>query len=192
MKKVLFSLGFVLLCSPLFSQEKEWKVKGFEPQIRISFDEGADRQKNFSFGADVLFAYRFNEHIRLGAGAAVDYVNLKFDNAKTINHHYYKAYYEAAMAIPVFANVKVDFLKRKVSPYLSIDCGYNFFIPFSKYAQSNKLGFLIRPAVGVDIRFKKCVLFVELAYKYQARNFEYSMVKFGGYHQVCQAVGVHF
>ena len=58
----------------MFSQEKEWKVKGFEPQVRVAFDEGVDYQKNFSFGADFVAAYRFNEIIRLGAGVGVDYV----------------------------------------------------------------------------------------------------------------------
>lgn len=86
------------------------------------------------------------------------------------------------MTIPVFANVKVDFLKTKVSPYVSMDCGYNFFIPFSKYAQDNKLGFLIQPALGVDIRFQKCVLFIEISYKYQSHSFENILATYRRYH----------
>ena len=77
MKRLFFVLSLVLVCSSIFSQEKEWKVKGFEPQIRLSFDEGVDYQKNFSFGADFVAAYRFNEIIRLGAGVGVDYVNMR-------------------------------------------------------------------------------------------------------------------
>lgn len=192
MKKILFVLGFALVCSSVFSQEKEWKVKGFEPQIRLAFDEGVDYQKNFSFGADFVAAYRFNEIVRLGAGVGIDYINMRFEESKYIGYKKYDAYNEAAMTIPLFANIKVDFLKTKVSPYLSADCGYNIFIPFSKYAQNNKLGFFIRPAFGVDIRFRKCTLFIELAYRYQARSFENSLATYGGYHQVSQAIGVTF
>ena len=175
-----------------FSQEKEWKVKGFEPQVRVSFDEGVDYQKNFSFGADFIAAYRFNEIIRLGAGVGLDYINMRFEEAKYIGSKKYDPYYEAAMTVPIFANIKVDFLKTKASPYLAADCGYNIFVPFSKYAQGNKLGFFIRPAFGVDIRFRKCVLFIELAYKYQSRSFDNSLASYRGYHQISQAIGVSF
>jgi len=68
MKKVLLLLIAVAFCSAIFAQntenmsgESNWKTKGFEPQIRISFDEGIDYQKNFSFGADFVASYRFNE-----------------------------------------------------------------------------------------------------------------------------------
>lgn len=185
-------MSFALMCAFAVAQEKNWKVKGFEPQIRISFDEGIDYQKNFSFGADFIAAYRFNEIVRLGAGVGIDYVNMKFEESKYIGYKKYDDYFEAAMTIPVFANIKVDFLKTKVSPYLSVDCGYNIFIPFSKYAQNNKLGFMIRPAFGVDIRFQKCVLFIEVAYKYQSRSFENTLATYGGYHQISQAIGVSF
>ena len=174
------------------SQEKAWKLKGFEPQIRFSFDEGVDYQKNYSFGLDVILAYRFNEIFRLGIGAGVDYVKMRFEEAKYIGNRKYKAYDEGAMTIPVFANVKVDFLKRKVSPYLALDCGYNCFVPFSKYAKSNKLGFFIRPAFGIDIRFAKCTLGLELAYRYQARKFENILATYGGYNQLSQSISISF
>jgi len=117
---------------------------------------------------------------------------MKFEEDKYIGLKHYKEYFESAMTIPLFVNLKIDFLRTKVSPYLAADCGYNIFIPFSKYAQSNKLGFFIRPAFGVDIRFAKCDLFIEIAYKYQARTFESSLAKYGGYNQICQSIGVTF
>jgi hypothetical protein len=193
MKRIFIVMSLMLMCSYVFSQEeKEWKVKGFEPQIRLSFDEGIDYQKNFSFGADFIAAYRFNEIVRLGAGVGLDYVNLRFEEPKRLGYRKYKAYYEAAMGIPVFANIKIDFLKTKVSPYIAADLGYNIFVPFSKYAKDNKLGFFARPAFGVDIRFKKCVLFFEIAYKFQMRDFENSLASYGNYHQVSQSIGLSF
>ena len=190
MKKFLLLLSLLLIFSSTFAQD--WKVKGFEPQIRLSFDEGMDYQKNFSFGADVIMAYRVNPIFRLGIGAGIDYVNLRFEEPVYINYKKYDAYYEAAMTFPVFANIKIDFLKTRISPYMAIDCGYNFFIPFSKYAEDNKLGLLIRPAFGADFHFSKCNLFVELSYKYQARTFDNTIASYRSYHQICQSIGVSF
>lgn len=196
------SLAFV--CGSAFAQEspevqktstapteKEWKVKGFEPQVRVFADEGLDKQQNLSLGADFVAAYRFNEIIRLGGGVGVSYVDLRFQEPTT-GTVTSKAYDEDAMAIPVFVNLKVDFLKKKVSPFFAVDGGYNFFIPFSKYAKDNKLGFFIRPSLGVDIRFSKCVLSIDIAYRYQARTFENFLATYGGYNQICQSVAVSF
>ena len=172
--------------------EKRWKVKGFEPQVRVSFDEGIDKQANLKLGADFIASYRFNEFVRLGGGIGIDYLKLKFEESKTIGSKVYKAYYEEALAIPVFANIKVDFMKTKVSPFFATDCGYSFFVPFSKYAKDNKLGFFIRPSIGVEIRFRKCSLSIDVAYKYQARDFENFLAEYGGYHQICESFAISF
>ena len=178
--------------SGMYYDEKEWKTRGFEPQLRISVDEGVDLQRNFSFGFDLTAAYRCNENFRIGAGVGINYVNLKFEDPKVIRGTLFNAYYEAAMAIPIFANIKVDFLKRKASPYLSSDIGYNIFIPFSQYAQDNRLGFFVRPAFGVDIRFRKATLSIELAYKFQMRQFHNELADYGNYNQISQAIAVSF
>lgn len=192
MKRVLFIVTLTLCCGFVFSQEgKEWKTKGFEAQIKLCVDEGVDYQKNTSCSADFVAAYRFNELFRLGAGIGIEYDKLIFEDAKYI-YRYYDAYYEGAISIPIFVNLKIDFMRTKVSPYLSANCGYNFFIPFSKYAQDNKLGFFIHPAIGVDIHFSKCTLFCELGYKYQHRSFESGEDEYKGYHQISQSIGISF
>ncbi len=190
MKKIFCILTVVLLCLPLKAQD--WKIRGFEPQIRLTFDEGLDYQKNFSFGLDLVAAYRFNEFIRLGGGVGLDYINMRFEESKFVGYKFYKEYNEAAMTIPVFANIKADFSRTKVAPYLSLDCGYNFFIPFSDYAKDNKLGFFVRPALGIDIKLSSCTLFIDVAYKYQNRSFENAVANYHGYHQICQSIGISF
>lgn len=173
-------------------EEDEFDLKGFEPHIRISFDEGIDLFKNFSFGLDLLAAYRFNEHFRIGAGAGLNYVNLFYEKAGWIGDHYFDEYYESAIAIPIFANIKANFLKTKVSPYIGFDIGYNAFVPFSKYAKSNKLGFFVKPAFGCDIRFDKCALFIELAFRYQKRECSRVPYENASYSQITQCIGFQF
>ncbi len=199
--KKLFSIALfgVLFVFPTYAQDS-WEKKGFEPQIRVTFDEGIDNFDNFSFGADFLAGYRFNEHIRIGAGVGLNYIDLRYELAgwNSLLERYDKGYKESAMSFPVFANVKVNFTKTKISPFINVDLGYTAFLPFSKYAQHNKLGFLMRPAFGVDFHFGKWSLFLEIAYKYQQRQAEdsyytLSSVKFdGGYSQLSQSIGFQF
>lgn len=170
----------------------EFYLKGFEPHVRISFDEGIDLFKNFSFGLDLLAAYRFNEHFRIGAGVGLTYVNLFYEKAGWIGDYHFDEYYESAIGIPIFANIKVNFLKTKVSPYIGFDIGYNAFVPFSKYAESNKLGLFFKPAFGCDIRFKKCALFIELAYRYQKRECSIVPYENASYSQITQCIGFQF
>ena len=193
MKKLFLVMSIVLVCGNVFAQEEQrWKVKGFEPQVRVFFDEGIDKQVNLAFGADFIASYRFNEYVRLGGGVGLDYLYLRFQEPVTSGSKKYNAYYEGAMGIPVFANIKVDFMKTKVSPFFATDCGYSFYVPFSKMAQDNKLGFFVRPSIGVEIRFRKCSLSIDIAYKYQARSFENELASYGGSHQICQSVAVSF
>ena len=173
-------------------EEEEFDLKGFEPHIRISFDEGIDLFKNFSFGLDLLAAYRFNEHFRIGAGVGLNYVNLFYEKSGWIGDYHFDEYYESAIGIPIFANIKANFLKTKVSPYLGFDIGYNVFVPFSKYAKSNKLGLFFKPTFGCDIRFDKCALFIELAYRYQKRECSIVPYENASYSQITQCIGFQF
>ncbi len=199
--KKLFSITLfgVLFVFSTYAQDS-WEKKGFEPQIRVTFDEGIDNFDNFSFGADFLAGYRFNEIVCIGAGVGLNYIDLRYEQAgwNSSLERYDSGYKESAMSFPVFANVKVNFTKTKISPFINVDLGYTAFLPFSKYAQHNKLGFLMRPAFGVDFHFCKWSLFLEIAYKYQQRQaddsyYTLSSVKFdGGYSQLSQSIGFQF
>ena len=170
----------------------EFASRGFEPQLSVSFNEGVDSYKNFSFGLDFIAAYRANEYFRIGAGIGFNYINLFYGYEELL------AYYEPAMTIPLFANIKVNFVDTKVSPYLGIDVGYNIFIPFSEYSKDNKFGIYFKPAFGADIHFENITLFIEFAYRYQKRTFtswigsteNYSLIR--NYSQITQTIGFQF
>lgn len=210
MKKLFIVMSLAWICGSVVAQEatetpsaqeaqtanemqpaKEWKVKGFEPQVRVFLDEGMDKQKNWSFGADFIASYRFNEIVRIGGGVGLQYSYLRYGEPAPNTTD--KGNYKESLAIPIFANIKVDFLKRKVSPFFAADCGYMFHIPGSGVTKDNKLGFFVRPSIGIDIRFRKCVLCIDIAYKYQARSFDNGWDEpYKGYHQISQSVAVSF
>lgn len=176
--------------------KKDYKslYNGFEGQLKIPFIESGSPQKNFSFGIDFVASYRFNHVIRIGGGIGLQYVDLKYEDAKIIGTESFEAYYESAMSIPIFADFKFDFMKTKCSPFISVDIGYKFYVPFSKYASDNKLGFFISPVLGLDIRFEKCVLCIGLGYEYQCRSFscEALDVKYGNYSSVIEYIAISF
>lgn len=172
----------------------EFAERGFEPQLSISFNEGIDSYKNFSFGLDFLAAYRANEYFRIGAGIGINYINLMYDDIEILNGKLYSAYYEPAMTLPLFANIKINVVDTKVSPYLGIDVGYNIFIPFSEYAKDNKLGIYFRPAFGADIHLGNVTLFIEFAYRFQKRTFTLwtGTSEIRNYSQITQTIGFQF
>lgn len=174
------------------NQTFHWEKKGLENQIRLNIGEGLSVQKNLHMSFDYIIGYRFSESVRVGAGVGLNYEKLKYEESTIYNGHYFKEYYEGAFTLPIFANVKVDFLKTKVSPYLALDLGYNCFFPASKFAKANKLGVFVRPTVGVDVHFSKCTLFFDLGCTYQHRECSTSLGKYGSYVLFAQSFGLQF
>lgn len=70
--------------------------------------------------------YQFNEHFFIGGGIGV---------------HYY--YDEDFVAIPIFANMRIDLSKTKVTPFIDMRAGYSIY----QYT-----GAYIAPSVGVRFR----------------------------------------
>lgn len=187
MKKVLF-----IIC--MFLSVMSYAQKGFEPAIRISYDLGVDTYKNKSFGLDFLVGYRINEIFRLGLGTGISWCEHLYEEAG-INESvdkYYGEYRETAAYIPLFVNGKLNFIKKGISPYFSLDLGYSFFIPFSDYAKNNDLGFMTKPAFGVDFPINKGKIFAEVAYKYQIRKFDLNVDSNMNYSQMSIAIGYIF
>lgn len=168
----------------------KYKQKGFETQLRYSTNIGADLYGNFACGLDVILGYRVSPIFRFGFGTGIYYTNLLYE----FSTYRYKEYREGAPTIPLFANVKFDFIKeRKCSPFLGIDMGYNFFIPISPYASANnRLGFFFKTEVGVDIRFKKITLCPSIAYRFQVRENQIWVQDKCNYNQICFIIGVQF
>ena len=184
MKKVLFLL-MMMAHLPLLAQR-------FEPQVKVGCDIGIDNDKNMSLGAEFLAGYRFNGNFRLGVGTGISWCEHLYEKAGTNNiiGKHYNDYKESAAYVPLFVNSKLNFIKQGISPYLSFDFGYSFFIAFSDYAKDNKLGIMARPALGVDFPIGDGRLFAEVGYKYQKRNWR--LMDNANYSQISFALGYSF
>ena len=113
-------------------------------------DYGIDRLK-----INIINGYQLNPYISLGFGTGLRY----FFPAAPAS--------EAAL-IPIFADLRANFMDNNVSPYLSLGIGYSF-------DASNRfegVGFLLNPTIGVSFKIsEKSALNVGLGYEMQRMKF---------------------
>lgn len=186
MKKILLIFVLVLSISKINAQSP------FESQIKLTYDEGITNDKDNSFGAEFLCGIRMNNKLRLGVGVGISYCDLLYEKAGLNNllNKYYGEYRESSVYVPVFANIKYNFINSKVSPYIAADLGYSIFIASSSYTKNNNLGLFFKPCFGVDFPVKNEKLFLEVGYKYQQRS--WSRLESPDYMQASIAIGCQF
>lgn len=188
MKKLIAISMMLIVSISSFAQKR------FEPQLKISYDAGVDHDKNQSFGAEILAGYAIQSQFRIGVGTGIYWCKHLYEDAhiNTLIKRYEKEYRETAAYVPLFVNGKYSFIEKGISPYVSMDIGYTFFIPFSDYAKDNKLGFMMKPSVGVDFPCGKIKVFLEVGYKWQSRKFERWEDTNGNYSQLSISTGLAF
>ena len=185
MKRFLI-LTLVFIPMLVYAQNK------FEPQLKVSYELGIDKDKNQSFGGEFLAGYRMSDDFRLGVGTGIYWCELLYEDAhyNSSIHYYSKEYRETASYIPIFLNGKYNIISTgDWRPYIAIDFGYAIFNSASKYADNNKLGIYTKPAFGVDYSIGKGSLFMEVGYKYQDRKIHDTKM---GYSQLTMSIGYQF
>lgn len=181
----------MLLLSLLFATTMNAQ-KGFEPQLKVSYEMGIDDDKNQSFGGELVAGYLLSEDFRIGVGAGIYWCKHLYEKGhydRWINR-LVDEYRETASYIPLFINGKYNIVSTSDwCPYLSVDLGYSIFNSASEYADNNELGVFVKPAFGVNYNIGKGALFIEVGYKYQDRKFFEEKM---GYSQMTMSVGYQF
>ncbi len=122
-----------------------WLEAGYQTGI-----EGFDLHGG-SLGAG--WGYHFNKHLLLGVG-----FNLNIHSIDRVT----------SLSVPIFMRVKYTVLKSRVSPYLSVDVGFDPLYSSIKYDMNPEyrpqpgdtwvygtdMGFYLRPEMGVSYRLK--------------------------------------
>lgn len=190
MKKVLFLLLFFSLTSTLVQAQQK-----FSPSIKASFEAGIDDNKNKGFGIEFIAGYKLNDYFSVGVGTGISYCDLLFERGEynSLINKYIDKYRESEAYVPLFANAKAKFMKEGIAPYISLNIGYSFLIPFSDYAKKAELGLMALPTFGVEFPVSKGSIFTELGYKYQAMSFNgYGRDEKLNYSQITLSVGYNF
>lgn len=156
----------LLLLSIFFALEANAQ---FTPSLRLTYEAGIDSQKNTSFGLDLMGDFKVSPLFSIGAGTGIYYSDFYFQPDHYIGSHYYDPYYETGAYVPLFANIKINFVPNGVSPYLLLNPGYSILVPFSDYARDYiKLGAMFSAMAGIDVPMSGGhAFFVEVGYKYQ-------------------------
>ncbi len=206
-----------LMCSLTLSAQGidlRQKTKGFELEIKpIIVSESVGQFKPLSFELDLMGGYRFNQYVRIGIGFGGNMTTVNMSEEEIVavaNPNMSEWDVKVGLVeplssgvfigMPLFVNVKANMTKTIVSPYVSVDCGYNFTLPFNdntyhsgdKYTTLMKNGFMVRPSVGVDFRFKMCTMFIGVGYNYQMCAFADDVLTYKHYSQISQTIGFQF
>ena len=207
----------MLMCSLILNAQGidlRQKTKGFEWEIRpIIVSEGVGQFKPLSFELAFMGGYRFNPYVRIGIGFGGNMTTVNMSEEEIVaianpNMSERDIRMDVVeplssgvfISMPLFVNVKANMTKTIVSPYVSVDCGYNVTLPLngnnyysgSKHTTLMKNGFMVRPSIGVDFRFKMCTMFIGVGYNYQMCAFADDVLLYKYYSQVCQTIGFQF
>jgi|JI10StandDraft_1071094.scaffolds.fasta_scaffold00289_26 hypothetical protein len=83
----------------------------------------------YSFGfykADLINGYRFSPHFSMGVGIGVRHLSDEVFQDLGDGFDYSIYYMEEQTIFPVFLDLRFNFIKRKVTPYLGLQGGYKF------------------------------------------------------------------
>lgn len=137
----------------------------FDPYYVFSWDD-----REYGLSASFINGVNLGAHCFIGVGVGIEYHKYVAYN----DDGYYPdfLYDSAYIAVPVFLNVRVPFLKnRRVSPYLSLNVGYSIGLTdkidygheysdfwggdVGMYKYANSSSMYVEPSFGLDIRIKR-------------------------------------
>jgi hypothetical protein len=131
--------------------------KGYQGIIEFGYatKTGGDAGLDF-LKLNIINGYCFNPHLALGFGTGARY------------------YFDAeSIFVPIFADLRVNFINGNVTPYIAFGGGYSF------NASNNfeGVGLMLNPSAGVSIKIsEKSAMNVGVGFEMQKINFT-----FGGY-----------
>ncbi len=122
--------------------------------------------KNFNVSVNQLLGYQFNPYFHMGIGMGFDF-------------WHYTAF------IPVYLNLTVNFLDRKISPVFYANMGYGFkwyisSVPekMDRVIHGTKAGPMGEAGLGVKIRLTdRVTMMIAACYKNQYSDIRYSVLK---------------
>jgi len=130
----------------------------------IFADQSTFANESFSFEIQQLLAYQFNHYFYAGAGAGLDFWFYEEKNS---------------VFIPIFANVTVKFMNRKMAPFLFANIGYAFKWQVEKNLEEKifygtKSGLYFQAGLGFNIKFsEKLSLLLSPYYRLQQSANQY-------------------
>ena len=156
MKKSLFCLLLAMASVSLCAQSL--KGNSYKGYVDFSLSPGNDgvyyKVNTMGYALTTSQGYQINPYIYLGAGLGV--------------HLYSMDNFETSVALPIFANFRVNFTKTKVSPFFDAKIGYSVV---------DLKGLYLSPSLGVRIGLSDN-LGLNIKVGYSAQKFTYWAYKY--------------
>lgn len=132
MKRIIVVFLALLLIVPLFSQEGDKVNEGFKRGYRGIVEIGWAYSGGLGSDVSIINGYQFNQFFYTGIGIS-SWFFISSDS-------------EWSDFFPIYADFRVDFLDKKISPYISLDLGTTLRL----FDDFEVVGLFIDPAVGVS------------------------------------------
>ncbi|MBO4602984.1 MAG: hypothetical protein J5651_07470 [Salinivirgaceae bacterium] len=121
MKKAsLILMGMMVISSVVFAQDIKYPNRGYRGFAETSLGSGSiDEISFFEFGINTIHGYQIIPQLFVGGGIGANVYGLDFasdNNFEDYNNTEWDV-------IPVFLNIRGDFIKKKVSPFADIRIG---------------------------------------------------------------------
>ena len=172
MKKELLLLSFIfmMMAFPFCAQAQN---KGYEKSIELNGGIPIDKYSKYSLGITMMNGYRFNDFFYLGAGVGYEYFNaLYYTSYDYIGKGHSDRYnsFNGKNMLRIFARVKANLTKTKVSPYFAGDIGYT--IDFNANDCGSTTGLMFEPQFGIDFKLpEKIGLYFAVGYRGQQNSY---------------------
>jgi len=144
---------------------------GSDPAVDENASEGLkDLTRGLSFGAQTINGYQYNPYLSIGIGVGAQLHSI-------------------LVLFPVFADVHVNFMAKRFTPFVSMAVGYSYtpqqIFGFRHLGSDHKGGLLISPAAGVKYFVKpKMALNLSLGLRYQEIKLHHDYDYYNGaYHE---------
>ena len=124
---------------------------GYEKSIELGGAIGLDKFTKGSFEIDMINGYRFNDCFSLGVGTGFRYTDALYYTSNTLDYYFESR--DGKFLIPLYARVKANLTKAKVSPFFLANVGYTFDV--GQNPNKNTYGLMIEPSFGVDFKLNE-------------------------------------
>ncbi len=143
MRFIIFLLLIISIPSYIFAQDtlidrdNTYFLK-YSGSINLAYDYGIYSFYLPGFGVDrekfeIVNGVKLNSYMSIGIGSGM---------------HYYFDFDKKDVWLPIFVNMKITFMKNKISPFISLSSGYSFDLK-NKF---NNIGFLVNSFLGIKYR----------------------------------------
>ena len=158
--------------------KNHFKQKGFSNISELILIHSTGNWNNigtYLLSQDIAFqsvtGYQFNSNFNLGLGLGIDYKkSLLYGRAYSQN------YVKSFLMFPVFIDFRINFIKRRFTPFVTFSGGYSIFKNWGNSLENNlKGGLLLSSAVGLKAFVSnKIALNFSVGYRIQQYSYWFS------------------